>query len=74
MGKCLRFKGEVRGSNCEGRIARLEGRSSIYEGSKLFLTQRAQRAQSLYTIKYHACAGGVANYATTRERRGGCER
>ena len=53
MGKCLRFKGEVRG-------ARGEVRSSNYELRRVEVISHAKSAKSAESlaIKYHACAGG----------------
>ena len=36
----------------------------------IYLTQRAQRARSLYFPAIHAVAGDVASFTTTGERRG----
>ena len=37
----------------------------------LYVSRKERRERKVFSITYHACAGGVASFATTRERRGG---
>ena len=36
----------------------------------LYVSRKERRERKVFSTTYHACAGGVASFATTRERRG----